>query len=83
MLLSEGSDAPQKLLSPDSELQQEVCTWQTREDPFGGIPDEAARQRLRELLIERFAPARACHRLSQSMVAAMQRTPVKLMAVFS
>lgn len=46
------------VLSDDSDLQQEIYTWQTREDPFGGIPDDRDRQKLRELLIDRFAASK-------------------------
>lgn len=53
-LRSLGRDEHQ-LLSADTELQQEIFTWQMREDPFGGISDDAARAKLRDLLIDRFA----------------------------
>lgn len=42
------------LLTNDAELQQEVFTWQMREDPFGGISDELKRKKLREFLVDRF-----------------------------
>lgn len=52
---SSGSD--QQFLTAGCDLQQEVFFWQTREDPFSGVSDEAARVRLRELLVDRFEPS--------------------------
>ena len=46
-------------LSAESELQQEVFSWQTREDPFGGISDDEVRSKLHALLIDRFHPSLA------------------------
>jgi hypothetical protein len=43
-----------QVLASQSDLQQEVYSWHTREDPFGGVSDETARMRLRELLMDRF-----------------------------
>jgi hypothetical protein len=43
-----------QVLASESDLQQEVYTWQMREDPFGGVFDEGARARLREFLVDRF-----------------------------
>jgi hypothetical protein len=45
-------------LGGDSELQQEVFSWQVREDFLAGISDEAARLSLRERLVERFDASR-------------------------
>jgi hypothetical protein len=47
-----------QVLANDAHLQQEVLSWQTREDAFAGVIDEEIRVRLREKLIERFEPSR-------------------------
>jgi hypothetical protein len=41
-------------MAGESDLQQEIYTWQTKEDPFAGISDEGARGKLRSLLFDRF-----------------------------
>jgi hypothetical protein len=46
------------LLASDAHLQQEVFSWQTREDAFAGVIDEETRIRLHEKLLERFDPSR-------------------------
>ncbi len=53
-----SGEADQQLLAAESGLQQEVYTWQTREDPFSGVSDEGIRLRLRELLVDRFEASR-------------------------
>jgi hypothetical protein len=53
-----GAERDHHVLSADSNLQQEVYSWQMREDPFSGISDVGTRLRLRELLLERFDAAR-------------------------
>ncbi|GAA3714601.1 hypothetical protein GCM10022268_24150 [Sphingomonas cynarae] len=47
------------LLSADRDLQQEVYSWQMKEDPFGGVPDDAIRANLHALLMERFASSKS------------------------
>ncbi|MBY2985106.1 hypothetical protein [Rhizobium leguminosarum] len=46
-----------KPLGGDDNLQQEVYSWSMREDPFGGVADDALRNKLRELLITPFEPS--------------------------
>lgn len=46
------------MLGYESDLQQEVYSWQMREDPFGGVYDEGTRTRLHELLVDRFEASR-------------------------
>ncbi|MCJ8237801.1 hypothetical protein [Peteryoungia algae] len=46
-----------KQLGGDDILQQEVYSWSMREDPFGGVADEALRNELRELLVVPFQPS--------------------------
>jgi hypothetical protein len=43
-----------RVLNAESELQQEVYSWQMNEDPFGGVEDQSVRSKLRELLFDRF-----------------------------
>jgi hypothetical protein len=45
-----------RLLSDHSDPQQEIFSWQMREDHLHGSTHEASR--LRDLLVERFHPAR-------------------------
>jgi hypothetical protein len=54
---SESADI--QLLSANADLQQEVYSWKMTEDPFGGIPDEATRASLHELLIIQFSSSKA------------------------
>jgi hypothetical protein len=54
LMLRQGDDEEHRLLAGGSDLQQEVYSFQVREDPFGGVSDEALRSRLRELLVDRF-----------------------------
>lgn len=58
LLLQDAAGLAPRVLSSESSLQQEVYVWQTREDPFSGIADDAARHDLRDLLVERFAAAK-------------------------
>lgn len=58
MLLRVAGQQDHRLLSGDSDLQQEVFSWQMREDHLAGITDEASRLKLRDLLVERFDPTR-------------------------
>ena len=54
LMLRHGDNEGHQVLAGESDLQQEVYTWYTREDPFGGVSDEDSRMRLRESLIDRF-----------------------------
>ena len=54
LILRQDGGKGRQVLANESELQQEVYSWHTREDPFGGVSDEDARIRLRELLVDRF-----------------------------
>ena len=58
LLLRDDASLEHRVLSLESNLQQEVYVWQTREDPFAGVADDAARERLREKLIDWFAAAK-------------------------
>jgi hypothetical protein len=49
------------VITGDSEIQQEVFSWQMREDPFDGILGDADRAKLRELLFERSCQAQDRH----------------------
>jgi hypothetical protein len=42
----------------DAELWEEVFSWRTEEDCFGGIEDAELRKNLHDLLVERFQPER-------------------------
>ena len=57
LVLHRGPDAPRHLPSADSELQQEIYCWHTKEDPFAGVSDEEIRARLRLLLVDAFDPS--------------------------
>ena len=46
----------QRVLDEDILLQQEVFSWQTKEDPFGGVADEAVRNSLKVALYEKLSP---------------------------
>ena len=54
LILRQSEIEEHRVLAGDSNLQQEVYTWHMREDPFGGVTDEDARIRLRQLLVDRF-----------------------------
>ena len=54
LIFRQDGDQGQHVLDRESDLQQEIYTWHMREDPFGGVSDEGARMRLRELLVDRF-----------------------------
>jgi len=58
LVFRQGADAQHQVLESDSDLQQEVYSWQLREDPFSGVTDEALRAMLRSKLVETFEPAR-------------------------
>jgi len=57
LALWSGEPRAQRVITGDSEIQQEVFSWQMREDPFDGILGDADRAKLRELLLERFEPS--------------------------
>ena len=65
-----------QMLDPESDLQQEVYSWQLREDPFAGIEDEQVRLDLRERLdrlnVSRPPPERRLAVL-QDFIAAAER----------
>lgn len=52
-----GDQNTQEIISRDSEIQQEIFSWQMREDPFDGVLDEEDRARLRAVLLDRFEPS--------------------------
>jgi hypothetical protein len=54
LILRHGDNVGHEVLGGESDLLQEVYTWRTREDPFGGVSDDGSRMRLRESLIDRF-----------------------------
>lgn len=54
MLHQDTSRVP---IGGEDNLQQEIYSWQMREDPFGGIADDHIRENLRELLVSRFDPS--------------------------
>ena len=55
LIFRHNDDGEQHALGNESDLQQEVYSWQMREDPFGGVAAiRAARIRLHELLVDRF-----------------------------
>ncbi len=58
MLLRVAGEQDHRLLSGDAELQQEIFSWQMREDHLAGITDEGSRLKLRDLLMDRFDPSR-------------------------
>jgi hypothetical protein len=58
MLLRVAGEHDHRLLSGDAELQQEIFSWQMREDHLAGVIDEASRLKLRDLLVDRFDPSR-------------------------
>ena len=58
MLFRAAGEQDHRFLGGDSELQQEVFSWHMREDHVAGISDDAARLRLRGLLIEHFDASR-------------------------
>ena len=45
------------LMFPDN-LQEEVYSWQTSEDPFGGVADVTVRDQLRSHLFDHLEPSR-------------------------
>lgn len=47
------------LLSSNRDLQQEVYSWQMKEDPFAGVPDDSIRANLHELLLGKFASSKS------------------------
>ena len=47
-----------QLLDSQSGLQEEVYSWQLREDVFAGVSDDAARTDLRDRLLGRLADSR-------------------------
>lgn len=47
------------VLTGDRHLQQEIYSWQMKEDPFGGVADNAMRSNLHDLLMERFASSKS------------------------
>jgi len=54
LILRRGGEVDQRVLSADSDLQQEVYAWQMKEDPFDGISDESTRLNLKKLLVDKF-----------------------------
>lgn len=52
----DSSNQGQGLMIPDN-LQEEVYSWQTLEDPFGGVADVTVRNQLRSHLFDRLAPS--------------------------
>lgn len=57
-LLPKEADGVRQMLTSDSNLQEEVYSWQLREDPFAGVTDEDVRRRLRERLLQRLEASR-------------------------
>lgn len=57
LALWSGGQREQQVISGDSEIQQEIFSWQMREDPFDGVLAEEDRAKLRELLLDRFEPS--------------------------
>lgn len=55
--LWKGDQNEQHVISGDSEIQQEIFSWQMREDPFDGVLDEQDRAQLRAVLLDRFEPS--------------------------
>src|ERR1700730_11786276 len=78
LILRRGAETDQQVLSADNNLQQEVYSWPMREDPFGGIYDSGLRERLRELLVDRFDATRppAERRFSASSSPSLARGTV-------
>lgn len=58
MLLRAAGVQDHRLVSGETDIQQEVFSWQMREDHLAGITGESLRLRLRDLLVERFDPSR-------------------------
>ncbi|GAN69586.1 hypothetical protein [Acetobacter orleanensis] len=56
--LWKGDQNGQQVISSDSEIQQEIFSWQMREDPFDGVLEQEDRARLRAGLLDRFEPSR-------------------------
>lgn len=54
LILRQGPEREHRVLAAGSELQEEVYSWQMREDPFSGVSDSDVRERLHKLLVERF-----------------------------
>lgn len=52
-----GDQNGQQVISGESEIQQEIFSWQMREDPFDGVLEEEDRARLRAALLDRFEPS--------------------------
>jgi hypothetical protein len=70
-----GDQNEQQVISGDSEIQQEIFSWQMREDPFDGVLEEEDRARLRAVLLDRFEPSsnpsdRRVERLDEFVVEA-------------
>ncbi len=52
-----GDQNEQQVISGESEIQQEIFSWQMREDPFDGVLEEEDRALLRAVLLDRFEPS--------------------------
>ncbi len=59
LALPDEAGGSHRILTSDSNLQEEVYSWHLREDPFAGIPDEDFRRRLRERLFQRLEASRS------------------------
>lgn len=70
LIYRQSADSEQHFLNGDSDLQQEIFSWQMREDPFSGISDPNVREELRSLLVDEFEPSRPP---SERKVGALQR----------
>jgi len=66
VLLEEESS---KILDADSPLQEEVYSWRMCEDAFGGIPDDAMRRELYDLLVNSLNASRAPSERAVSVLA--------------
>lgn len=51
----EGDQAPKVILQEN--LQEEIYSWHTIDDPFGGVTDPELRQKLHHALVERLSPS--------------------------
>jgi hypothetical protein len=58
LIFRQSAGQEHHLLDSDVHLQQEVYSWQTREDIFAGVSDEKIRSGLHEKLFGKFEPSR-------------------------